>query len=99
MAQVLLYCPEPLGLTLGPSPIPEECIRFRNGFARFDDKDYPLWKTWLAAPGTPLIEVLDSDSAQVPDGTPGSFACPVCGKAFQTAFAQKGHLKSHAPRG
>lgn len=99
MAEVILYCGEPKGLTLGPSANPVECIHFTDGFARFDDADFPDWREWVAAPGTPEIEVLPSDTPIVPAGSAGSVDCPVCGKSFAMKVALTGHLKTHAPKG
>ncbi len=98
MSEILLYCPEPAGLTLGPSPIPAECIQFHDGFARFDSERFPAWEEWVKAPGTPPIEILPSDSEQVVHGA-GAFDCPRCDRAFASKFALTGHLRSHAPKG
>jgi hypothetical protein len=99
MSEIILFCPEAEGLKLGPSPKPGEYIAFRDGWARFDPATFPEWETWVNHPGTPRIEVLPSDTEQVPAGAVNSFACPVCDKAFGSNFALTGHLRSHAPKG
>jgi hypothetical protein len=98
MTDIILFCPEPPSLKLGPSEIPSECIAFKDGFARFDSEAFPDWEKWVKHPGTPYIEILPPDTAQVPAG-PSTFECPVCGKAFAKEFARTGHLRSHAPKG
>lgn len=98
MSDVVLFCPDPMGLTLGPSAVPGECIKFKDGFARFDTDEFPDWESWVRHPGTPFIEVLPEDTAMVPAGTPNAFECPVCGRAFSHAGARAAHLKTHAPR-
>lgn len=99
MSEILLFCPDPAGLTLGPGSAPGELIHFHDGFARFDSKDFPEWKSWVNHPTTPRIEVLPPDSAQVVSGTAGSFDCSICDRAFASKFALTGHLRSHAPKG
>jgi hypothetical protein len=99
VSEVILFCPEPTGLKLGPSATPGEYIEFKNGWAKFDSASFPDWETWVAHPGTPRIEVLPSDTPEVPAGTEDSFTCPVCGKAFGVQIALSGHLRSHAPKG
>ena len=98
MAEVQLYCPEPLGLKLGPSTVPSEQIVFRDGFVTFDAKTFPDWEAWVKHPGTPYIEVLPADSQQVAAGTANAFVCPICQREFKTKLALGGHLRSHAPK-
>lgn len=97
MAEITLYCPEPSGLKLGPGSSPIELIVFSKGFATFDEEDFPLWRDWVNAPGTPYIEVLDADSQLVPPSA-DAHVCGVCDKAFATKPALRGHLMSHAPK-
>lgn len=96
---IVLFCPEVAQLTLGPGAAPEECIQFKDGWAHVDPKKFPEWKTWVNAPGTPIIEVIPEDAERVPETTPNAFVCPVCGKAFSLKVALTGHLRSHAPKG
>jgi len=97
MTSVTLFCAEPPQLSLGPSAVPGECIQFKDGFAVVDTAQFPDWEQWVAHPGTPLIEVLPSDSEQVP-ASAGAFVCPVCTKSFTSRIAVTGHLRSHAPK-
>lgn len=96
MAEVLLFCPEPSGLKLGPSATPGEYIEFKNGWARFDSKDFPDWEAWVKHPTTPYIEILPADTTEVPVGQ--GLACQICGRAFAHKGALLGHLRTHAPQ-
>jgi hypothetical protein len=96
--QVTLYCKEPRGLKLGPGTLDGEFIPFKDGFATFDAAQFPEWESWVNHPGTPHIEILPGNEAQVADTTPDAHVCPECGRAFASAFALTGHLRSHAPK-
>jgi len=98
MSKMLLFCPETPGLTLGPSEIPAETIKFKAGWATFDSDDFPEWETWVNHPGTPRIEVIPSDSDEVAPAAVDAHICPVCGKGFKPEIAKKGHMRSHAPK-
>lgn len=98
MSDIVLYCPEPLGLKLGPGSTPEEVIGFHDGFARFDSEDFPDWRAWVEYRTTPHIEILDAESDQVPANMPDAHICAVCGKAFTSKRGLQGHLMSHVPK-
>jgi hypothetical protein len=99
MAQIILYCPEVPGLTLGIGATPAECITFDRGYARFDEAAYPDWRSWIAHPGSPPIEILPSDSDQVEPGTAGAFHCDACGRDFSNKVGWLSHMRTHAPKG
>lgn len=97
MAQITLVCLETPGLKLGPGlglqNVPGELIVFSDGYASFDEADFPQWLEWRFAVGTPFIEVLDEgEVAATPDA---EFVCPSCGKAFATKQKLNGHRMSH----
>lgn len=111
MSEITLYCAETASLKLGPGSVgeasntgqhvPGHVIVFAYGFATFDEADFPDWRAWVDAPGTPTITV--ADVGQVPAGSAGSFPCPECAKVdvtkvFATQKALNGHLMSHRPR-
>jgi hypothetical protein len=103
---VTLYCEETPQLKLGPGikPGDPDIIEFKDGYAEIDPAD-PLFKakiTWLYAPGTPFIRILDSDEAHSP--AEAVVKCPECEKAGITkAFANdkalNGHLIQHRKKG
>lgn len=97
MSRVVLFCPEPAGLKLGPGTLEGEFIAFKDGFASFDSEQFPEWESWVRHPGTPHIEVLPSDSEQVPTAS-AAFTCEVCGRGFAVKVAYLSHLKTHAPK-
>jgi len=90
-----LYCRETPGLKLGPSDKGD--ILFSLGYATFEESDFPEWRSWIAHPGTPSIEVLDAgDSATF--GGLDEFQCPDCNHPpFKSAKALNGHRLSHRP--
>lgn len=109
---IVLYCEETPELKLGPGVtatvrttqlpgdteplVPGDVIRFSDGFATFDEDQYPKWQQWVNAPGSPTIRELEENEGRGEDGQ--SFPCPKdCGKGpFKTEFALNGHLRSHA---
>lgn len=101
MAQITAYCAEAQGLHLGPgvgaAPIKGELIVFKEGYAEFDDADYPDWLSWRA--GAPHIEILDARTGEVAPTEPGAFVCDRHDppKAFASQKALNGHLMSHRP--
>jgi len=96
MAEITVFCAETAGLKLGPGvggiQKPGELIVFASGYASFDVKDFPDWRSWLV--GAPLIEVLDEGEVAPEDA---EFVCPTCGKAFETKAKLSGHRMSHRP--
>lgn len=113
MAHITLYCEETPGLKLGPgitatvrttaedgdpAPlVPGDVIVFRDGFASFDEAEFPLWQRWVNAPGTPFIRVVDEGAGEAVEAA-GSVECPVCGRLLKSEFGLKSHLKTHAPK-
>jgi hypothetical protein len=92
-----LYCRETPGLKLGPGEKGD--IIFLQGYATFDEDDFPDWQTWVAHPGTPAIEVLDTGEAATFAGL-DEFQCPDCEKPpFKSSKALNGHRLSHRPAG
>lgn len=83
-----------------PTPQREggDVIVFGRGFAEFKEDDFPEWRTWIKAPGTPFIRVIDESTGE---GLAGDAAhiCPIDGRMFKSEFALNGHLRSHAPKG
>jgi hypothetical protein len=69
---ITLICRETPYLKLGPGmsgtpgpwsivdSVPGQVIAFNRGFAEFDEKEYPDWRKWVAAKGTPHIKVIDT---------------------------------------
>lgn len=94
MTKVVLFCPEPAGLTLGPGS-GEESIKFRDGFASFDSDEYPDWESWVRHPGTPHIEVLPDGSSQVPPAG-AAFICAIDGRGFTAKIGYLSHMRTHA---
>jgi hypothetical protein len=108
--QITLYCEDTPGLKLGPGtteaqpvtkyagdpapPTVGEVIVFRNGFATFDDAQYPLWEAWVHSFGTPFIRVIDADAGETAPSD-DAVVCPECGKAFESTRKLNGHLMSH----
>jgi hypothetical protein len=97
MARITVYCNEAKGLKLGPGlgivSVPGDLIVFEDGYATFEEKDYPHWQEWRFAVGTPFLEVLDEgEVAATPEA---EFVCPNCGKAFATKNKLNGHRMSH----
>ncbi len=56
---ITLICDETPGLKLGPGD-PGQLIVFDRGYAEFDEEEYPKWRKWVEAPGTPHIEVIEA---------------------------------------
>lgn len=73
-----------------------DVIPFSSGFATFDEADFPLWRQWKDAPGTPFIRIVDEDAGEATEITAESVTCPVCGRELKNAFALNGHLRSHS---
>ena len=98
MAQITLYCEEARGLRLGPGvgniQAPGQVIVFQDGFASFDDKDFPDYQAWFR--GAPHIEILEAAAGQVVTGG-SEFVCERHDppKAFKNQKALNGHLLSH----
>jgi hypothetical protein len=100
VAIITAYCADAQGLKLGPGnpgtpaiQTPGEVIVFDRGYATFDEKDFPLWRTWLV--GAPTIEVLDEGEVIATDA---EFVCATCGKAFESKAKLNGHRMSHRPK-
>jgi hypothetical protein len=97
MAIITAHCAEATGLKLGPGlglqQDPGNLIVFERGYATFDEKDFPLWRTWLV--GAPHIEVLDEGEVNANDA---EFVCETCGRAFATKQKLNGHRMSHVPK-
>lgn len=103
MAKITAYCAEAQGLRLGPglgnTPIPGELIVFQEGYATFEESDYPNWEEWRR--GAPFIEILDSGAGEVPAIGDAEFVCDIEDgkhdgpKAFATKAALNGHKMSH----
>lgn len=98
MGLVTLYCDETKGLKLGPGSADAaeagkspEVIVFQDGFATFDEKEYPDWQEWIHAPGTPFIRVASDGEA------PSGVECPICHRYFKTQFALNSHINTHNP--
>ena len=74
-------------------------LRFHGGWAELpeDDPTLPALCAAVAAQHTFNIEDLGPDTNRVDPQVPGAFICSVCGKAFKTDFALKGHMRAHAP--
>lgn len=98
--QITLYCEEAQGLRLGPGfgniAIPGQLLVFQEGYATFDEAEYPDWRDWLR--GAPHIELLDEAAGEAGSGDIAAVACPKCGKGFKTQKALNGHMMGHAPR-
>ena len=98
MAQITAYCDEAHGLRLGPGTgniqTPGQVIVFQDGYATFDEHDFPDWKRWLA--GAPHIEILDDSAGEIP-ATTAEHVCSTCGKGFTTKAKLNGHRMSHRP--
>lgn len=100
--QITLYCEEARGLRLGPGigniQTPGQVIVFQEGFASFDDRDFPDYQAWFA--GAPHIEILEADSGRVAGSDSAEFVCERHDppKAFKNQKALNGHLLSHAPK-
>ncbi|NJD27204.1 MAG: C2H2-type zinc finger protein [Chloroflexi bacterium] len=94
---VTLYCKETPGLKLGPGikPGDRDIIEFKDGYADLDPADpaFAEKMSWVTAPGTPPIRILDAD--EVPLNTPDAVFCPECGKPFATDRQLNGHLIQH----
>ena len=97
MAQITAYCEDARGLKLGPGngneQVAGEVIVFDRGYATFEEKDFPLWRTWLV--GAPHIEVLDEGEVRADES---EFVCPTCGRAFESKQKLGGHRLSHVPK-
>lgn len=102
--QIALYCEETPGLKLGTGNTASindtpagDVIVFRDGFATFEEREFPDWGKWIKAPGTPHIRVLDeaSGDAMVAEG---AVECPECGRLLKSEFGLTGHLRTHAPK-
>lgn len=87
------YCKDSPTLHVGDDTAPE--VVFRDGFAEIplDDPNYEVRAGWLNNETGYAIENLGEETEQVPEGT--GFPCDVCGRSFSTAFALRGHLRSH----
>ena len=101
--EISLYCAETASLKLGPGEtgdsgrsIAGQVIVFDYGFATFDEAEFPDWQSWVNAPGSPAIRVVDDAKGEATG--PGGVACGVCGKSFASDRALNGHLLSHRPR-
>lgn len=96
MAIITAYCGEAPGLKLGPGLGLQQTagalIVFERGYATFDEKDFPLWRTWLV--GAPHIEVLDEGEVSANEA---EFVCDICGRAFVSKQKLNGHRMSHRP--
>lgn len=99
MSEITVYCEDAKGLKLGPgeglTPIPGELIVFTDGYATFEESDYPEWREWQFAVGTPHLEVLSEGEVAADDAA--EFVCATCGKAFETKNKLNGHRMSHRP--
>ncbi len=97
----LFYCRDANGKDLIFGNEKTGVLRFRNGFASIEDAD-PHVESIVAAVAAERywqIEDLGSETDRVAPDAPGALVCDICGKAFRTDFALKGHLRSHAPKG
>lgn len=96
MPTINLYCRETPGLKLGPSEKGD--IIFDQGYASFEESDFPDWRAWVGHPGTPSIVELDS-SESATDAGADKFQCPQCDHApFKSQRSLNGHLLSHRPQ-
>jgi hypothetical protein len=101
MAVITAFCEDAHSLKLGPGlglqQTKGELIVFSQGYAIFDEEDFPDWRAWAAA-GAPHIEVLEA--AEIGRATPGdaTFTCDVCGKSYASKKALNGHRMSHRPK-
>jgi len=78
--EITLYCEETPQLKLGPGisvavrtvqldgdtpPLEAgQVIEFHDGFATFDEAEYPKWLDWVYAPGTPFIRIVDEGAGE-----------------------------------
>jgi hypothetical protein len=101
VAIVTLFCADTPGLHLGPGlPGSNDVIDFAGGYAELDtdDPDFARKISWVNSFGSPYIRILDT--GEVPDTTPGSVTCPVCGANFGTDKSLNGHiLGAHRKKG
>lgn len=111
MGTISLYCEETPELKLGPGTTgawpgldgrpdrtPGNVIVFARGFAEFDEQDYPDWKAWVAAPGTPYIRVIDESTGEGLAGD-APHICLIDGRPFKSELALNGHMRSHTAKG
>jgi hypothetical protein len=96
---ITLICDETPELKLGPgegrNPTPGSLLVFSVGYVDFDEDDYPDWEAWVAAPGTPHIEVVDTKDERVSAAATLGFDCPDCEKSFKSKSALNAHRLSH----
>jgi hypothetical protein len=71
-----------------------DVIVFGRGFAEFNEKDFPEWRAWVAAAGTPHIRVVDESTGEGLASEP--HVCPIDGRPFKSEFALNGHMRTHA---
>jgi hypothetical protein len=112
---ISLFCEEAEGLKLGPGvtatvrTFQEEgstepltvgdVIVFSGGFAKFDEDEFPDWKRWVEAPGTPTIRIVNEEAGEATERTTETVACPICGRELKSEFGLKSHLRTHEPKG
>lgn len=74
-------------------------LRFHGGWAEIseDDPHLPALRAAIAAQHMFNIEDLGPDTDRIDPEVPGAFICDICGKAFKTKLALRGHVRTHAP--
>jgi hypothetical protein len=102
MAIITAFCEDAHSLKLGPGlglqQTPGQLIVFSQGYAIFDEAEFPDWQTWLV--GAPHIDILEAGEIGRATADTAEFVCDKCSppRGFASKKALNGHRLSHRPK-